>query len=76
MRIVQDGRDFTGTYVNGAVSGTIDGVKATGTWRAGSNSGLFTWYLLNSTQFNGNYDGSSQWCGHRTGSTVPSPCLR
>ena len=76
MRIVQVGRDFTGTYVNGTVSGMIDEAKATGTWRTDSDSGPFTWYLLNSTQFNGNYNGSSPWCGRRSGSAVPSPCLR
>jgi len=76
MQIVQDGKDFTGTYINGTFSGTIDGVKATGTWRTGSSSGPLTWYLINSKQFNGNYNGGSQWCGYRSGSSEPSPCLR
>ncbi len=76
IQIIQDGKDFTGTYVNGTFSGTIDGIKATGTWQAGPNRGLFTWYLLNSQQFNGNYNGGSKWCGYKSGSSEPSPCLR
>jgi hypothetical protein len=76
MQIVQDGKDFAGTYVNGTFSGTIDGVKATGTWQTGSNSGSLTWHLINSKQFNGNYDGGSKWCGYKSGSSEPSPCLR
>ncbi len=77
MSISQDGRTFTGTYVNGTVEGTIDGVTATGTWKTtGGTSGPFTWYLLNGLQFNGNYGGTNQWCGYRSGSGAPSPCLK
>jgi len=76
MQIVQDGKDFTGTYINGTVSGTIDGTTATGAWQAGPNRGPLTWYLINSKQFNGNYNGGSKWCGYKSGSSEPSPCLR
>jgi hypothetical protein len=78
MSIAQDGRSFQGTYVNGTVEGTIDGAAATGTWRksADGTTGTFTWYLLNGQQFNGNYGGTNQWCGYRTGSGAPSPCLK
>lgn len=78
MKIDQDGRNFTGTYANGTVEGTIDGATATGTWRktADGTTGTFTWYLINGQQFNGNYGGTNQWCGYRSGSGAPSPCLK
>lgn len=76
MHVNQDGKDFTGTYVNGTVDGTIDGTQATGTWHTSSSNGPFTWYLINSQQFNGNYGGTFKWCGYRSGSSAPSPCLR
>ena len=76
MSISQDGRNFTGTYVNGTLNGTIDGTTATGTWHTDANTGTFTWYLINSQQFNGNYGGTHPWCGYRSGSGAPSPCLK
>jgi hypothetical protein len=77
MQIYQDGRNFTGTYVNGSVSGTIDGTKATGTWlTSGGSNGPFTWYLLNAIQFNGNYNGTNHWCGYRAGGSAPAECLK
>ncbi len=76
MSIGQDGRQFTGTYPNGTVNGTIDGSTATGTWTSGGSSGPFTWYLLNATQFNGNYDTSKKWCGYRSGGSQPTECLK
>jgi hypothetical protein len=78
MSIAQDGRLFNGTYVNGTVEGTIDGVAATGTWRKTSDgtTGPLTWFLINGQQFNGNYGGTNQWCGYRSGSGAPAPCLK
>lgn len=77
MKIAQDGRLLTGTFVNGTLNGTIDGITATGTWRKNDGStGSFTWYLLNGVQFNGNGGGSNQWCGYRSGSGAPTPCLK
>ena len=77
MHLDQDGRNFTGTYAGGTVDGTIDGVTAVGTWhKTDSTSGPFTWYLINGQQFNGNYSGTNQWCGYRSGSGAPSPCLK
>jgi hypothetical protein len=32
--------------------------------------------LLNAVQFNGNYDGSKQWCGYRSGSSQPAECFK
>ncbi len=78
MKIDQDGRNFTGTYVNGTLEGTIDGGTATGTWRKTSDgsTGTFTWYLISGHQFNGNYGGTNPWCGYRSGSGAPSQCLK
>ena len=78
MSIAQDGRLFNGTYVNGTVEGTIDGTTASGTWRKTSDgtTGPLTWFLINGQQFNGNYGGANQWCGYRSGSGAPTPCLK
>jgi len=78
MSISQDGRTFSGTYVNGTVEGTIDGTTATGTWRKSNDgsTGPLTWFLLNGQQFSGNYGGTNQWCGYRSGSGAPTPCLK
>lgn len=78
MSIAQDGRTFSGVYVNGTVEGTIDGITATGVWRktGDGTTGPFTWYLIGSQQFSGNYGGANQWCGYRSGSGAPSPCLK
>lgn len=77
MRIYQDGRNFNGTYVNGTVQGTIDGTKATGTWITNEGlTGPLTWYLLNTIQFNGNYNATNPWCGYRGGSSAPTECLK
>ena len=61
---------------SGTVNGTIDGTTATGTWTNGALSGPFTWYLLNATQFNGNYDATKKWCGFRSGGTQPAECFK
>jgi hypothetical protein len=78
LSIAQDGRAFSGVYVNGTVDGTLDGITATGVWRRTSDgaTGPFTWYLMGSQQFNGNSGGVNQWCGYRSGSGAPSPCLK
>jgi len=78
MHIDQDGKNFTGTYVNGTVDGTIDGNDATGQWHQSPTiSGDIHWHLINRDKFQGNYGGASPWCGVRDGSgaSVPSPCL-
>ena len=58
------------------IDGSINGIKASGVWnQPGGTSNSFAWYLLNSVQFNGNYDGNKKWCGYRTGSTAPAACF-
>ncbi len=80
LSIYQDGSQLVGTLVlpsgNVTMNGSIDGTKATGVWnQAGGASSTFTWYVLNATQFNGNYDGNKKWCGYRTGSSAPTTCF-
>ena len=84
MNLTQKDNSVTGTYCNG----TIDGgsisfasgfVKLTGTWHFGNaNSGPFVFYLpvYTSTQFQGDYNNSLDWCGYRGGASKPSPCLK
>ncbi len=88
LNLTQNGTGVSGTYSNGSSSGTIEsgaisysGGQAvlTGTWRlSASLSGPFKFYLFgyNDLQFNGNYNTSFAWCGWRSGSSQPSPCLR
>ncbi len=77
MHIDQNGQNFTGTYVNGTIDGTIDGAKLTGNYHccAGETNSI-VFFLLNYNQFNGNYtSGAGHWCGYRGGAIAPSPCL-
>jgi hypothetical protein len=76
MHIDQDGKNFTGTYVNGTVSGTIDGTDAIGHYNPGG--GEIHWRLINYNSFKGDWGaGIGQWCGVRNGSgaSMPSPCV-
>ena len=80
VNVYQDGDTLVGTLKlptgDVRVDGKIDGVKASGVWnQTGGTSNSFTWYLLNATQFNGNYNGDKKWCGYRTGSSAPATCL-
>lgn len=80
LSIYQDGDTLVGTLKLSSgdvrIDGSINGAKASGVWnQPGGTSNSFAWYLLNSVQFNGNYNGSKQWCGYRTGSTAPAACF-
>lgn len=84
MSLTQKDSSVTGTYCNGVIDGGsisfISGyVKLTGTWHFGNiNSGPFVFYLpaYTSTQFQGDYNTSIDWCGYRGGTSKPSPCLK
>ncbi len=76
MTLIQNGKDITGIYADGAgtVTGSVNGTTMSGTWNHGG-TGNFTFYLLNGgQQFNGNWNNSNDWCGYRAGSSKPSPC--
>ncbi len=82
LDLSQVGSTVTGTYCNGTIGGgTIKYaggyVVLSGTWHFGNvNSGPFIFYLpvYTSQQFQGDYNSSLDWCGWRTGSSMPSPC--
>jgi hypothetical protein len=76
MTLTQDGREIEGEYANGTgtISGTINGARLTGSWFRNGVSGNIQYFALNETQFNGNYNTSFAWCGHR-GPGLPDTCL-
>ncbi len=81
LNIYQDGSSLVGTLYlstgNVRIDGSIDGVKASGVWnQPGGTSNTYAWYLLNASQFNGNYDGNKKWCGGRSGVALPAECFK
>lgn len=82
MDLSQVGSAVTGTYCNGTIqNGTIafsgGFVVLSGTWHiSNSSNGSFKFFLpvYTSSQFQGNYDGSIDWCGWRNSSTQPAQC--
>jgi hypothetical protein len=81
LSVYQDGSALVGTLKlpsgDVRIDGSIDGTKASGVWnQPGGTSNTFVWYLLNATQFNGNYDGDKKWCGWRTGAAIPTECFK
>lgn len=82
MSLVQNGTSVIGTYFNGSLKGTVSYEQGltllSGTWFANNESGPLKFYLgsANGLQFQGNYNGSVEWCGWRSNSTQPKTCLR
>ncbi|HZQ10972.1 MAG TPA: NBR1-Ig-like domain-containing protein [Anaerolineae bacterium] len=84
MALSQVGTHVTGTYCLGTVAGDITysggALVLTGTWQhtADALNGSLTFYLPVYTykQFQGNYNGTLDWCGHRGGAPEPSPCKK
>ncbi len=81
LSVYQDGSQLVGTLKlpsgDVRIDGSIDGVKASGVWnQPGGTSNTFAWYLLGPAQFNGNYDGTKQWCGYRNGNSQPAECFK
>lgn len=80
LSVYQDGSQLVGTLVlpsgDVRIDGSIDGVTASGIWnQPGGTSNTFVWHLLSASQFNGNYDGTKQWCGARPGLSAPGTCF-
>jgi type II secretory pathway pseudopilin PulG len=78
MTITQDGAAVQGTYAGGggSISGSVNGTELTGSWSRNTLSGSIMFFMLsNGDQFNGNFDGSSAWCGYRDGAGLPGQCL-
>lgn len=77
MILVQNNNTVTGTYADGegSVSGTVDDNHLKGTWSRGTESGTIDFWLTNNAKrWRGNFDKTAPWCGHREGSSDPSPC--
>lgn len=77
MELAQVGNNVSGTYASGdgTLSGTVDGSHLSGTWSRNGGSGTFDfWVTANGQRFRGNWDRYHDWCGHREGSSDPSPC--
>ena len=80
----------TGTYCNGSINGTISypvgATKLTGSWKIGSLTGPFSFFLAglgtspHQLYFQGNYNQSGQtnnyWCGGNTAAAQPATCLK
>lgn len=84
MDLSQVGATITGSYCNGSITGTISyaggEVVLNGIWKFSPpsvNQGPFVFYLpvYTSSQFRGNYSGNP-WCGWRSSTAAPSPCLK
>jgi Ig-like domain from next to BRCA1 gene len=79
MTLTQTGATITGTYAGGegSVTGSVDGTELTGTWMRNGTSGTLKFFMISGgVQFQGNYDGSFDWCGYRSGSSAPGTCFR
>jgi len=85
INFLQQGYNITGNVATGdghsiLFKGTInqDSKGVTGTWESTTGtSGTFTMYLSDSLQtFSGNLGGGVPFCGTRTGTAKPSPCIQ
>ncbi|MBI4671845.1 MAG: hypothetical protein HY741_09300 [Chloroflexi bacterium] len=80
MVLAQSGSNVNGSYNNGfGGSGTIDGVVTgntlNGQWHFGPSNGTIQFVMGGSgNTFTGNWDGTNQWCGARTGQLFPNGC--
>ncbi|MGB8646010.1 MAG: NBR1-Ig-like domain-containing protein [Anaerolineae bacterium] len=79
MDLTQNGANVTGTYYNalgagnGSIAGTVAGNTLTGTRQYGA-TGTIQFTLGSGNTFTGNWNGSNQWCGARSGVSFPSGC--
>ncbi len=80
MDITQSGSSVTGTYHNsftggnGTVAGTVSGNTLNGTWTIGGSGTLQFTLGGGGNTFDGNWSGSNQWCGARSGVAFPGGC--
>jgi hypothetical protein len=84
INFTQTNAAVSGSFTVGTIvvslSGTLsaDYLTLTGTWTSPSpaDSGPFVFKLVSSDQFIGNMNsGTYEWCGHRAGAGLPSPCM-
>ena len=80
MDLTQSGTQVTGTYHNsfdggnGTVAGIVTGNTLNGTYQKASSAPIQFVLGNNGTTFTGNWGGTNQWCGARTGTSFPSNC--
>lgn len=78
MTLVQTGSAVTGVYSNntGSINGTVAGNRLSGTWaETNGTSGTFDFWIEGSgLRWHGNFNKTTQWCGHRAGQSDLSPC--
>ncbi len=77
MNLIQTGSRVVGTYASGegSIDGTITGNLVSGTWRRGTASGTFDfWMDAGNQRWHGNWNKTQAWCGHRPGVPDLSPC--
>lgn len=81
MVLAQAGANVNGSYIrgydggNGTLEGTMSGNTLDGHWHSGGDTDTIHFVLGgNGNTFTGNWDGSNQWCGARTGEAFPGGC--
>ena len=82
MTLTQSGDSVNGKCSGGgSIVGTVDGSKLTGTMTRNPGSPTqvtlaFKFIMLsNGSQFQGNFSGTSFWCGYRGSGSFPDPCF-
>jgi hypothetical protein len=88
MNLTQTGTLVTGTFFNGANTGTLSGSVSfsggfavlIGNWAVASfgTNGPLRFFMNDfaGNSFQGNYNSSNEWCGWRGSAQQPSPCLK
>ncbi len=80
MTITQNGTTVTGTYQNeleggnGVIAGIVTGNVLTGTYTKVQTKPIEFTLSNDGKRFNGNWDGTNQWCGARPGEFFPNGC--
>jgi serine/threonine protein kinase len=78
LSLTQDGTEVEGTYAGGIgeIEATANGTVLNGSWTRNNTSGDMQFFALeNGERFNGNFNDTFAWCGHRAGADFPEPCL-
>lgn len=82
ITMTQSGDSVSGSFNVGSLTGAVNGPELVGTWTRNPGAptqvtGNFHFYMsTDGRQFQGNYNMTSFWCGHRSGASDPTPCLR
>lgn len=80
MTLTQNGTVVTGTYQNsleggsGSLAGQVSGNVLTGTYTKVQTLPIQFTLSADGKRFNGNWNGTNQWCGARPGQSFPGGC--